>query len=79
MANEIIVENKIPDGYPWCNKCNKPVDSIVYETPLREKPISLYRHNYFREMEHTGEVIVTVKCHGEEWKVSNQRGRIWGL
>ncbi|MGX7874412.1 hypothetical protein ACVDG5_018120 [Mesorhizobium sp. ORM6] len=26
--------------------------------------------------EHTGEVIVTVSCHGETWRVSNKRGKL---
>ena len=26
--------------------------------------------------EHTGEVIVEVRCHGEVWRASNWRGRL---
>ena len=56
--------------YPWCERCNKYVDVIGTETPV----IACHtpRGSWY---EHTGEVIVTVRCHGETWQMSNWRGR----
>lgn len=51
-------------GYPWCTVCNKEVESFEIETPVARNPWS------GQLVGHTGEVIVTIKCHGEKWKQS---------
>lgn len=57
---------------PFCEKCKRVVESFEWETPVTVVPSD----RYFREMVHTGEIIVTIRCHGEEWAMSNFRGRI---
>jgi hypothetical protein len=60
---------------PWCNRCQKLVDEWSYETSIAEKPRGLFgEYPYLREFVNTGEIIITVKCHGEVWKASNWRG-----
>lgn len=48
---------------PWCNVCNKPVDEIWRDTPLKAV---LWPDGMTRSQQ-TGQVIITVRCHGEEW------------
>lgn len=64
-----VIRHDYNRSYPWCNICRKPVDSWekqygleTYNTP------SGYGHI------HTGEVIFTVRCHGEVFSISNTRG-----
>lgn len=55
--------------WPQCTVCGKPVDSIQWDTPVDcvwgyHGPTPFY----------TGEIIITVKCHGEIWTFSNWQG-----
>jgi hypothetical protein len=55
--------------WPHCVRCNRPVDFVEWETPVT------IVHGYFGSAaEHTGEVILTFRCHGETFKISNWRG-----
>lgn len=58
---------------PWCDQCNKKVDSFQWETPVDTIYDAATGGARFI---HTGEIIVTVECHGEKWKASNWRGRL---
>ena len=58
----------------WCRKCNAQVDFFEIETPLQEVPDE--RLPGLMKKVHTGEIIVTVECHGERWRASNRRGRL---
>ncbi|RWF33760.1 hypothetical protein [Mesorhizobium sp.] len=53
-----------------CPKCGIPIefDQIEYVTRDTDDPLP--------RRVHTGEVIVTVSCHGETWRVSNKRGKL---
>ncbi|MER9524036.1 hypothetical protein NKI96_10670 [Mesorhizobium sp. M0292] len=53
-----------------CPKCDIPIDFDWIEYVTREIADPLPRR------EQTGEVIVTLTCHGETWRVSNKRGRL---
>lgn len=76
MAKEVGHTASPSEGWPWCEQCHKPVEEWSYETPIAEKPSGMFSRSYFREFENTGEVIITVKCHGEVWRASNWRGRL---
>lgn len=61
-----------PKGYqiPICNKCKRPVEYMALETPTRVIPSGeLFG---ISEVEHTGEQIIIIRCHGEEWRMSNK-------
>jgi hypothetical protein len=58
-----------PQSVPWCIKCNKQVDSVAVEFRVVPKD-----WQPFPETIYTGEVIMTVTCHGESFKVSNWYG-----
>jgi hypothetical protein len=60
------------DGRPWCNVCNQYAEEFGVETPVE----TVWLPNRIARYAHTGEIIVTVKCHGEIWKESNWRGRL---
>lgn len=53
-----------------CPKCGIPIefDEIEYLTRDISDPQA--------RREHTGEVVVSVSCHGETWRVSNKRGKL---
>jgi hypothetical protein len=55
-----------------CEKCNRQVDSFTVDKPA----FSFQGDDGYQEYVYTGETIVTVECHGETWKMSNQRGRL---
>lgn len=56
---------------PFCLRCQRPVASCGIETPFETI------HGWQGSIStHTGEIIVTVQCHGETWKASNWRGRL---
>lgn len=57
-------------NYPWCQRCNKFVEAFSIETPMSVVGAPPKFH------EHTGEIIVTVECHGEHYVESNWRGRL---
>ena len=57
---------------PWCNKCNRPVESFTIETPLVAIP---YPGEPTLHQDYTGEIILTIECHGEKWRASN----LWGV
>ncbi len=61
-----------PPARPFCEKCQRTVEEFQWETPLEE--ITCGPHNV--RMQRTGEVIITVRCHGEVWAMSNWRGRL---
>lgn len=75
MANDLTI-NRTPEGYfaAYCNKCGRHVDTIEYETPIQALPN--WKRFGMLEGKHTGEVIITIKCHGETFTVSNWRGEI---
>lgn len=67
VAN-VLTWSKSP---PFCLKCNRPVEYWSYETPVEtiqgwQGSVTLY----------TGEIIITVGCHGETWKESIFQGVI---
>lgn len=72
MTNDVTLQ-KFPDHIPFCEKCGRQVDYFEVETPVQrvEDQFSGYI-----TASHTGEVIVSVTCHGETWKMSNWHGRI---
>lgn len=59
-----------PNKHPFCLVCNKIVDEWGYTTPI-ETAHSMFGSTHFF---YTGEIIIWVKCHGEQWKASNIRG-----
>lgn len=61
--------NDCLDGFPHCNICNQPVGEFHIEYPLEIKSIYPYI-----QKGHTGEIIITIKCHGDLFKISNWRG-----
>jgi hypothetical protein len=61
-----------PTVPPHCIKCNKIVDYFQSETPVGPQRRSPLPDRY----EHTGERIITIKCHGETFKWSNWKGVI---
>ncbi len=61
-----------PAGPLFCEKCQRAVEEFQWETPLEE---IAFGPNDVR-MQLTGEVIITVRCHGEVWAMSNWRGRL---
>jgi hypothetical protein len=67
VGSDII---RIDRGFgPWCNVCHKSVDSWECEYGLvAGRTIGGSYQAY------TGEVIFTVRCHGEVFSVSNFRG-----
>jgi hypothetical protein len=60
-------------GVPHCLKCNRAVDSYEIEMPFTESQPSGAPHAIPAR---TGEIILTVSCHGEEWRVSTWHGRL---
>lgn len=58
--------------FPMCLKCNRSVDSFEIETPVT----AIDMGNGIHQLEHTGEIIVTVKCHGETYQQSIYLSRI---
>ena len=55
---------------PICTKCNKPVDSIKVEFGIHEighYPVTICQ---------SGEIVLTISCHGEKFTVSNWHGRM---
>lgn len=71
MANDLTI-NRTPDGNfaAYCNKCGRHVDEVEIQTPVEAKP----DRNGFLRGANTGEIIVAIKCHGEEFTVSNWHG-----
>ena len=57
----------------WCRKCNRQVDFFKVETPLQEVPDD--RLGMMKKV-HTGEIILTVECHGDRWRASSRHGRL---
>jgi predicted oxidoreductase len=58
-------------GLIHCDKCGRAVDTyhIEWGTTVKEgRP--------YAKRVHTGEVIMTITCHGETWRASNKRGRL---
>lgn len=69
-------------SWPYCNVCNKPVADIEYENVI-ETIWGMWGPNGPGDnsgptpfAHHTGEIIVTIRCHGEVYRVSNFRGRL---
>ncbi len=58
----------------WCTKCNKPVESYELATPIEAIPPAGPNDPDWSQ-QHTGEMILTVNCHGETFKCSNW----WGV
>jgi hypothetical protein len=71
-TTEVGFVRRESDGFPICLKCNRPVDEWDYETPVER----IHSWNGSSMAVHTGEIIVTIKCHGETWRASNFRGRL---
>lgn len=55
-----IPRREVPDDILYCERCGKAVEEFTPEQPDS----------------HPGEAIVTVRCHGETWRMSNLRGRL---
>ena len=64
---------KFDGSRPFCEVCKRPVEYLHLATPIRE---ARGGGNGIRQMENTGEKIITVSCHGETWAFSNWRGRV---
>lgn len=61
------------DPNPHCNKCNRPVQYMALEMPTEVVSSA----NGPDEVRHTGEKIIIVRCHGEEFRMSNrERGHL---
>lgn len=61
--------SKTEDGEVTCLRCKRPVDHVRVEWPhltTDENGLAVKRR--------TGEVILTIECHGEKWKASNWYG-----
>lgn len=68
------IEFNADDGASFsvkCMKCGRPVNSWIIDTPVESDGSSL-----ITRMRRTGEIILTVECHGEKWRASNWRGII---
>lgn len=65
------LEPLYPDTNPVCSKCRVSIEE--YEL---EMPTATTHCPYGPSTGSTGEVIVTVECHGEKWTASNLRGKI---
>lgn len=74
MGKEIspIVEVRGQKFSIWCDICNKPAERYKVETPV----VSVCIDRLMREKQHSGEIILTVECHGKQWRASNWRGRL---
>ncbi len=67
--SETGLANIRPTSVPFCLKCQRNVEELEVETLV--ETIHGWQGS---TSHHTGEVIVTVRCHGEQWKASNWRG-----
>jgi hypothetical protein len=77
MSTDVGFVQHTPDGYPHCLKCNKPVDEWAWEAPCEVRwRVAATRCIMRPTLVHTGEIIITITCHGEIWKASNWRGRL---
>lgn len=57
---------------PWCQKCNKQVDAVEWDTPVEAL------HGWQGStLAHTGEVTIVVSCHGETWRARRSRLGVW--
>lgn len=54
----------------FCEKCGRAVESVTIEKPA----VSFDGDDGYTASAHTGEIIITVECHGERWSMSNWRG-----
>lgn len=59
-----------PNEHPYCETCKKPVEWFSWEYPTVVNP----DESGTLWADHTGEKILTVRCHGRVHKVSNWRG-----
>jgi hypothetical protein len=57
---------------PLCTKCNKPVEHVSVEYGLRRDA----SRGLPDTIDHSGEVVLLIECHGEKFKISNWRGRV---
>ncbi len=75
-ARELEIRGRGADGpfVVWCHKCDKHVDLFEVETPIQDVPDE--RLPGLMKKVNTGEIIVTVECHGERWRMSNRWGRL---
>jgi len=73
MANDLTV-NQTPEGYfaAYCNRCGRHVDKVSWEWPM----MTGYDSDGIMGSRPTGEVVVTIECHGEIFSASNRRGEI---
>jgi len=54
---------------PFCTKCGRSVDMVECEYVIE----LMSRYPYPR-YDHTGEIILAIRCHGEVFEISNWRG-----
>jgi hypothetical protein len=52
-----------PLGYPWCNKCDKPVESVEWKNNIQ--PVESWTG--LVEWQDDGIRTIIVHCHGEKW------------
>jgi hypothetical protein len=73
MKNSVTV-NETPEGYfaAYCRICGKHVERVDWEYKCE----IVGPDPYSQRLQHTGEVIVSLHCHGSSIKVSNWRGVI---
>lgn len=76
MSTDVGFVQHTPEGYPHCLKCDKPVDQWEWEQCFEVYYVSNGSYMMRPAMRYTGELIITISCHGEHWKASNWRGRL---
>lgn len=70
MSETVPVFEASGDTSVWCNKCGRHVESVSLETPVEQVQ---YPGMIFPRLQHTGEKILVVSCHGETARISS-----WG-
>jgi len=74
LLPEPQIRHGLPHNYPFCEVCQRPVDCIEFE--YRLETVCGWEDGGVLHYYHTGEIIVTVRCHGETFRMSNTRGRL---
>lgn len=64
----VSIDPADPEGWPYCERCRKPVDSWAIKTPHRV----VDRGGPFPVAELTGERFGEITCHGETIVISLQ-------
>lgn len=62
--SDALTRPSFPGGIPFCIKCNKNIDSVEYKLPVE----TVHSWDGSAQSRYTGELRITVKCHGETWQ-----------